>query len=51
MVHRNAQFVKCDVTDFESQRRMFQVAKENSPSKTVDVAIANAGISGADPIY
>lgn len=30
---------------------MFQVAKENSPSKTVDVVIANAGISGTDPIY
>ncbi|OGM39646.1 hypothetical protein ABOM_011461 [Aspergillus bombycis] len=46
----NAQFVKCDVTDFESQKRLFKAAKQNSPSKTVDIAIANAGISGTDPI-
>ncbi|CAI7570895.1 unnamed protein product [Penicillium crustosum] len=48
---RNAQFFPCDVTDFESQREMFRQAKANSPSKTVDVAIANAGITGADPIF
>ncbi|KAF7527647.1 hypothetical protein PCG10_002611 [Penicillium crustosum] len=30
---------------------MFRQAKANSPSKTVDVAIANAGITGADPIF
>lgn len=47
----NAQFVRCDVTDFESQRELFRLAKCNSPSKTVDVAIANAGITGADSIF
>ncbi|KAL2831024.1 putative short chain dehydrogenase/ reductase [Aspergillus pseudoustus] len=47
----NAQFVRCDVTDFESQRELFRRAEANSPSKTVDVAIANAGITGADSIF
>jgi hypothetical protein len=39
------------VTDFESQKAMFKGAKEFSPSETVDVAIANAGISQVDVIY
>ncbi|KAF9889085.1 hypothetical protein FE257_008062 [Aspergillus nanangensis] len=47
----HAQFVPCNVTDFESQRTLFRKAIENSPSKTVDIAIANAGITGPDPIF
>ncbi|KAH6689394.1 hypothetical protein EV126DRAFT_431674 [Verticillium dahliae] len=38
-------FVKCDIRDWEQQKAMFQKAKDLSPSKSVDIVIANAGIS------
>ncbi|KAG7146345.1 hypothetical protein HYQ46_004858 [Verticillium longisporum] len=38
-------FVKCDIRDWEQQKAMFQTAKDRSPSKSVDIVIANAGIS------
>ncbi|EGY23247.1 hypothetical protein VD0002_g4935 [Verticillium dahliae] len=38
-------FVKCDIRDWEQQKAMFQTAKDLSPSKSVDIVIANAGIS------
>lgn len=47
----NAKFVRCDVTSWEDQLNMFQTAMTASPSKTVDVVVANAGITGPDPIY
>ncbi|KAH8689338.1 hypothetical protein BGW36DRAFT_307914 [Talaromyces proteolyticus] len=50
-LYPNARFVRCNVVDFESQKAMFKAAMEHSPSKTVDVAIANAGISKSDPVY
>jgi NAD(P)-dependent dehydrogenase (short-subunit alcohol dehydrogenase family) len=31
--------------------QMFKDAKENSPSKTIDIVIANAGVTGPDPIF
>jgi hypothetical protein len=30
---------------------MFKEAKANSPNKSIDIVIANAGIGGIDPIY
>ena len=38
-------FVKCDIRDWEQQKAMFETAKGRSPSNSVDVVIANAGIS------
>lgn len=38
-------FVKCDIRDWEQQKAMFETAKSRSPSKSVDVVLANAGIS------
>ena len=38
-------FVKCDIRNWEEQKAMFDVAKQSSPAKSVDVVIANAGIS------
>ena len=38
-------FVKCDIRDWDEQKAMFEVAKARSPAKSVDVVIANAGIS------
>ena len=38
-------FVLCDIRSWEDQKAMFETAKKNSPSHSVDVVIANAGIS------
>ena len=38
-------FVKCDIRSWEDQLAMFETAKSRSPAKSVDVVIANAGIS------
>jgi NAD(P)-dependent dehydrogenase (short-subunit alcohol dehydrogenase family) len=46
-----AQFVVCDVAQWKHQLAMFKQALANSPSKTVDIVIANAGISGFDDVF
>ena len=38
-------FVKVDIRDWDQQKHMFETAKSKSPHKSVDVVIANAGIS------
>jgi NAD(P)-dependent dehydrogenase (short-subunit alcohol dehydrogenase family) len=38
-------FVKCDVRAWEDQKVVFETARAESPSGSVDVVIANAGIS------
>lgn len=38
-------FVKCDITDWDQQKAVFEKAKGQSPSNSVDIVIANAGIS------
>ncbi|KAG5758063.1 hypothetical protein H9Q72_013799 [Fusarium xylarioides] len=38
-------FIKCDIRDWDQQKAMFEKAKSSSPSNSVDVVIANAGIS------
>jgi NAD(P)-dependent dehydrogenase (short-subunit alcohol dehydrogenase family) len=43
----NAQFVKCNIVSWDEQVAMFEAAIANSPSKSCDVVIANAGISRA----
>ena len=48
---RNATFVKCDGTSFESQLNMFKVAKASSPSGTIDVVVACAGIAPDDTVH
>ena len=40
-----AVFVKCDIRSWDDQVRMFDTAKTQSPARSVDVVIANAGIS------
>jgi NAD(P)-dependent dehydrogenase (short-subunit alcohol dehydrogenase family) len=44
-------FVKCDVTQWKDQLALFKDAIAKSPSKRVDIAIANAGITGKDDIF
>jgi len=48
---RNAQFFKCDVRSWDDQLKLFKAAIANSPSKCVDIVIANAGISGVDVMF
>lgn len=38
-------FVRCDIRDWDQQKAMFDTAKTKSPSNSVDIVIANAGIS------
>ncbi|KAJ0149856.1 Uncharacterized protein HZ326_7640 [Fusarium oxysporum f. sp. albedinis] len=38
-------FIKCDIRDWDQQKAMFEKAKTQSPSNSVDIVIANAGIS------
>ncbi len=40
--------VKCDVMSWDEQLAMFKDALTNSPSKRIDVVVANAGVAG-DP--
>ncbi|TDZ33310.1 5'-hydroxyaverantin dehydrogenase [Colletotrichum spinosum] len=38
-------FVECDIRDWNQQKVMFEIAKGRSPNHSVDIVIANAGIS------
>lgn len=44
-------FVKCDTRVWEEQAVLFKTASERSPSRGVDIVLANAGISGLDPVF
>ncbi|KAK5444212.1 hypothetical protein LTS15_010565 [Exophiala xenobiotica] len=47
----NSQFVKCDVTNFDDQVQAFEAAMKNSPQRSCDVVIANAGVVGQDDMF
>ncbi|KAF2151575.1 NAD(P)-binding protein [Myriangium duriaei CBS 260.36] len=42
---KNCAFVRCDIRSWEDQINMFETAKTQSPANSVDIVIANAGIS------
>ena len=44
-------FIRCDVTSWESQLSCFKKAIEASPTSSIDIVVANAGISSTDPIF
>lgn len=44
-------FVRCDTRAWEDQAILFKTAIEQSPSHSIDVVLANAGISGMDPVF
>ncbi|KAK5172921.1 uncharacterized protein LTR77_003043 [Saxophila tyrrhenica] len=46
-----AAFAQCDVLTWSDQVRLFKTAISRSPSKYVDVVVANAGISGQDQVW
>ncbi|KIW04175.1 uncharacterized protein PV09_04488 [Verruconis gallopava] len=45
------QYVRCDVTKFKDQVNAFKSALKLSPTGRIDVVVANAGISGLDPVF
>lgn len=47
----NVAFVKCDTREWQDQATLFKTAVERSPSHSVDVVFANAGIAGQDPVF
>ncbi|KAK5207864.1 hypothetical protein LTR41_006376 [Exophiala xenobiotica] len=47
----HVQFVKCNATSWEDQLSLFEQAIANSPAKSVDIVVANAGITGPDEIF
>ncbi|CAK7212467.1 hypothetical protein SEUCBS140593_001513 [Sporothrix eucalyptigena] len=48
---QNAQFVQCDVTSFESQKKLFKAAKDSSPENSVDIVVPCAGIAPKDTVF
>jgi hypothetical protein len=44
----NAQFVSIDVRSWDDQVLLFETAMENSPSRSIDIAIADAGVAADD---
>jgi NAD(P)-dependent dehydrogenase (short-subunit alcohol dehydrogenase family) len=44
-------FVKCDTRVWEDQASLFKTACEKSPSGGIDIVLANAGITGLDPVF
>ena len=51
MASASYQYVKCDVTSWEDQLGLFKAAVGKSPEKSLDVVVANAGISGVDSVF
>ena len=41
---KKATFVKCDVRVWKDQLKLFKTAMERSPSKGIDIVLANAGV-------
>ncbi|KAL2005209.1 hypothetical protein VTN00DRAFT_2419 [Thermoascus crustaceus] len=47
----SVKFVPCDVTSWDDQLHLFKSALSGSPNKSIDIVVANAGISGPDPLF
>jgi len=50
LISQSYQYFKCDVTSWQDQLAVFKSAVANSPGKSIDVVIANAGTGGRDSI-
>ena len=44
-------FVQCDVRVWTDQLKLFKVAIQMAPSKTIDIVLANAGLNKRDEIF
>ncbi|KXL44676.1 hypothetical protein M433DRAFT_252034 [Acidomyces richmondensis BFW] len=47
----NACYVPCDVTVWSDQLSLFKTALIESPSKSIDIVVANAGIAVTDDVF
>jgi NAD(P)-dependent dehydrogenase (short-subunit alcohol dehydrogenase family) len=47
----SVRFVKCNVVSWPEQLAVFKEALAFSPTGRIDIVVANAGISGADPVF
>jgi NAD(P)-dependent dehydrogenase (short-subunit alcohol dehydrogenase family) len=47
----SVKFVKCNVVSWTEQLAVFKEALAFSPTGRIDIVVANAGISGADPVF
>jgi NAD(P)-dependent dehydrogenase (short-subunit alcohol dehydrogenase family) len=50
MFSRKAQFIPCDVQNFDEQVSLFEGALQNSPNHSIDIVVANAGVIGTDTL-
>jgi NAD(P)-dependent dehydrogenase (short-subunit alcohol dehydrogenase family) len=48
---QNVQFVKCDVTSWPDQVSLFKAAVSESPARSCDIVVANAGIARNDDVF
>jgi NAD(P)-dependent dehydrogenase (short-subunit alcohol dehydrogenase family) len=51
VIPRKVWVSRCDVTNWEHQAAMFEDTIKKTPNNRVDIVIANAGISGQDPVF
>lgn len=49
--HTNSSNQHCDVLSFSSQLNLFKTALSRSPSHTIDIVLANAGIGTRDEVF
>ncbi|KAF1809091.1 NAD(P)-binding protein [Eremomyces bilateralis CBS 781.70] len=47
----NYQFYRADATNWSQQLKGFKAAADNSPSKSIDIVVANAGIAIYDDLF
>lgn len=47
----NYQYLKTDVRVWSEQLAVFKAAIANSPNKNIDIVVANAGVTGNDPVF
>lgn len=47
----NVKFVQCDTTNWDNQLKLFEEAKNMSPSGRVSYVVANAGVIGPDGVF
>ena len=51
VLRQNATYAECNVNTWSDQVNLFKTAISKSPTKSVDIVIANAGISGPDTVW
>lgn len=50
-LHISTKFIKCDVTDWDDQVKLFDSAKAFAPDGKISYVVANSGVTGADDVF